>query len=113
MNLLPLGSIIEVNSHKVCIIGYTSDDKAAVSTAGYIVVSYPVGFTNIDKAFFIPHNTPMEVIAQGYQSEASALVLDILAKGFEAAKDLSRDDLLKISAAIKNVAEQHKEANEE
>lgn len=113
MKLLPLGSVIKVNSHKVCIIGYGSIDKETASTSGYFVVTYPIGFTNIDKVFFIPHNANMEVVAEGYKTAPSEQVLDTLAKSFEMVEKVPYDELLKINEAFKKAAQKKKEANKE
>ena len=109
MKLLPLGSVITVKDRKVSIIGYASVDKDEISTAGYFVVPYPIGFTNIDKVFFIPHNTPIEVVAEGYKTESSKQVLDVLAKGFEIAQKIPYDDLLKTNEAFRKVLLKQKE----
>jgi len=112
MKLLPLGTIIKVNNHKVCIIGYGSVDKETSSTGGYFVVLYPIGFTSIEKTFFVPHNEKLEVIAEGYKTASLEKVLDTLAKSFEMVEKVPNEELLKINEALKKVAQQKKEANE-
>ena len=112
MKLLPLGSVIKVNNHKVCIIGYGSDDKETKSVCGYFVALYPVGFTSIDKVLFVPHYMDFEVVAEGYKTVPSEKILDTLAKGFEMVEKVPDEELLKIDAALKKMASEKKEANE-
>lgn len=113
MKLLPLGSVITVKNRKISIIGYGSVDKDETSTSGYFVVPYPIGFTNIEKVFFIPHNTEFEVVAEGYKTDPSDKVLDMLAKGFEMVKKIPYDDLLKINEAFRKVSLKQKEESNE
>ena len=110
MNFLPLGSIIKVNGHKVCIIGYGAVDKDKTSVGGYFVVSYPLGFIGIDKTFFIPHNEEFEVLAEGYKTESSEKVLEVLAKSFQMVADVPTEEVMKISEALKELKK--KEASE-
>lgn len=113
MKLLPLGSVITVKDRKVSIIGYASVDKDETSTAGYFVVPYPIGFTNIDKVFFIPHTTQFQVVSEGYKTEPSEQVLDVLAKAFDMAKKVPYDDLLRINEAFRKASLNQKEASNE
>lgn len=108
MKLLPLGSVIKVNNHKVCIIGYGSDDKEEKSVCGYLVTVYPIGFTDIDKVLFVPHYTEFEIVAEGYKTELSEKVLDTFAKGFEMLEKVSDVELSKLDVAVKKIM-----ANEE
>ena len=108
MKLLPLGSVIKVNNHKVCIIGYGSTDKEAKSVCGYFVALYPVGFTSIDKVLFVPHYTEFEVVAEGYKTTPSEKILDTLAKSFEMVEKVPDEQLLKIDAALKKMASKKK-----
>ncbi|WP_195451404.1 DUF4176 domain-containing protein [Anaeromassilibacillus sp. 1001302B_160321_C8] len=112
MKLLPLGSIIKVNNHKVCVIGYGSADKEEKSVCGYFVAVYPVGFTSIDKVLFLPHYADFEVVAEGYKTVPSEKILDTLAKSFEMVEKVPDEELLKIDAALKKIAAKKKEANE-
>ena len=113
MKLLPLGSIIKVNNHNVCIIGYGSVDKDSVSTSGHFVVLYPIGFTSIDKTFFVPHNEEFELISEGYKTAPSEKVLETLSKSLEMVENVSYEELLKINKAFKKAVQKKKEANEE
>ena len=83
MKLLPLGSVLRIKDKKVCIIGYTSVEEEATSIMGYVVVSYPLGFINIDKTFFIPLNLEYEILAEGYITKPYEKLLDTIGKGFE------------------------------
>lgn len=112
MNLLPLGSVIKVNNHKVCIIGYGSADKEGKSVCGYFVALYPLGFTGIDKVLFVPHDTNFEVIAEGYKTVLSEKILDTLAKGFEIVEKVPDEELLKMDATLKKMSARKKEADE-
>ena len=54
MSLLPLGSVIKIKNYKFCVIGYSSVDREQLVETGYLAVSYPLGFTSINKTVFIP-----------------------------------------------------------
>ena len=112
MKLLPLGTIIRVNEHNVCIIGYGSGKNEKVTGDGYLVVSYPLGFTNIDKTFFIPHNYDFEIIAEGYKTEASSIALNIFGLGLEKLQNASEEDLEKLNDAFTKMRAAKKEAAE-
>lgn len=111
MNLLPLGTVLKVRGHEVLIMGYTSAERGDVTAAGYVVVPYPLGFTNVDKSFFIPHDEGFEVVAEGYATPASTAALAAIAKSFELAANASYEDLVKIRDAVRDAAEK-KEATE-
>ncbi len=111
MKLLPLGTVLEVKTRKVSVIGFGSVDKESGSTAGYFVVPYPLGFVSASKVFFIPHDEPFKVLSEGYQTSASEKVLGLLAKSFEAAEKLSYEEVVKINEVVKQVAVRAKEAN--
>ena len=110
MKLLPLGTVIKANDHKVCIVGYTSVEKDANTTCGYFVVPYPLGFVNIDKVFFIPHYQEVEVLAEGYKTEPSERILDTLSRSFEMIEKVSLEDLEKFNETLKNVVSKKEEA---
>ena len=113
MKLLPLGTIINVNEYKLCIIGYSSAEKDSASVAGYLAVSYPLGFINIDKTFFIPHyQEDLEVIAEGYKTEESEEFLGSVAKIFESIQETPREDLIKACEIFKKKAPTEKGGNE-
>ena len=101
MNLLPLGTIIEINNHKVCIIGYSSAEKENGSEYGYFVVSYPLGFTNVDKMFFIPHSKDFKVIAEGYKTVKYEKFLKALSKSYEILRDVPEENLRNIYLSYK------------
>ena len=111
MRFLPLGTIIKINNHKMCIIGYTSVEKDAISVGGYLVVSYPIGFTDIDKTFFVPHNAELEVLEEGYKTKASDAVLNTLGKGLSLADKMSVEDISRINQAYKKISLLKKEAD--
>lgn len=100
MELLPLGTVIEVNNYKLCIIGYTSVEKENKSVVGYFVVSYPIGFTNIDKVFFIPHSNKIKVISLGYKTSSYDGLLRVLGKSFDMAQSISIKELSKMNGVI-------------
>lgn len=109
MNLLPLGTVIQIRDRKALIIGYSSVTKENTSVTGYFIVSYPLGFTNIDKVVFIPHDTSFNVLAEGYSSPASERLLHTLSRTLEAAASISDEDLKKLNAALKNSISAKKE----
>lgn len=112
MTLLPLGSVLKINDLKVCIIGYTSVEKENASVLGYFVVSYPLGFTNIDKVFFVPYALDCIVLKEGYKTMAYEKLLKTLTEGLKFAEKISYENLLKYSEIYKKIALSKKEAEE-
>lgn len=110
MKLLPLGTVIRVNEHNVCIIGYGSAKNEKATGDGYLVVSYPLGFTNINKTFFIPHNYDFEILAEGYKTEASSVALDIFGIGLEKLQNASTEEIEEINKAFEKMRAAKKEA---
>ena len=102
MKFLPLGTIIRVNAHKLCIVGYAAAEKETGSVYGYTVVSYPLGFTNIDKVFFIPQTPEPEILAGGYMTQGQERFLDLLAKRMEATRLLSGEELAQLNRTLKD-----------
>lgn len=110
MKLWSLGTVLKVNRHKVCIIGYTSTGSELASVAGYLVVSYPLGFINIDKVFFVPAHAEYEILAEGYKTNVSERILETLQKGFEIIKSTPDEKLVKFNEEYKKIISQSKEA---
>ncbi len=101
MNLLPIGSVITVNEHKLSIIGYSnvkSEDKGKV---GYYVVPYPVGYIGIEKTFFVPFDIEMTVLSEGYRTEATDALLKLLGDSLEMTKDMHSDTVEKLLSVYK------------
>ena len=114
MKLLPLGTIIKVNEHKLCILGYTTAEKENASVAGYFVASYPLGYINVDKMFFIPrYQEDLEVIAEGYRTADSGKALNAAANAFEKICNTPREQLLKSNQILREMIASDKEGNEE
>lgn len=109
MELLPLGTVIQVNNNKAFIIGYSSVEREQVITHGYFVASYPLGFTSVDKMVFIPHDFKFKVLAEGYKTRASEHVLKTLSKSLEMVKTVSYDDLAKFNQLYKESVSSIKE----
>lgn len=101
MIYFPVGTILRVNDHKVCVIGYASDKKDETETAGYLTVLYPLGFTGVDKVFFLPADRQYTVVACGYETKASEQILETVRKGFETVKHIPRKDLVRLTEALK------------
>ena len=111
MKLLPLGSVFQIHNHKAIVIGYASKDNRQATTYGYLAVAYPIGFTNIEKAVFIPHDANLHLLSEGYKTSASEAFLNKLANSLEQTQAASFDnlsrfnDLLKSSIAAKKEGE--------
>lgn len=112
MEFLPLGTIIKVNDYKLCVIGYTSAKKDSADVAGHLAVSYPLGFTNIDKVFFIPCHQKVEILAEGFSSNGSKKLLDTMAKAFTTLKDVPEEEIEKSREILKNALSSQKEESE-
>ncbi len=110
MNLLPLGTVIKIEKFKALIIGYSSVEKENESISGYLVASYPLGFTNINKVVFLPYDFEFEVLAEGYKTKTSDKVLNMLSKCLDITKDVSYEDLDKFNNEYKKILARIKEA---
>lgn len=104
MTLLPLGTILKINKSKMFIIGYTSVEKNDSSVLGYFVVSYPLGFTNIDKTFFVPYDLDFEILSKGYSTKASDNLLKVMMTTFENVKTIDYEKFSKLSDFYKEKA---------
>ena len=111
MKLLPLGSVIKVHDQKAFIIGYNSAEKEGATALGYFIAVYPIGFTSLEKTWFIPHDYEFEVISEGYTNEAFEKVVTNMTKTFETLMNVPTEDLLKVRDALKQAAEKKKEGN--
>ena len=93
MKLLPIGSIIRIKEQKLCIIGYTSISKEDKTHCGYYAVPYPIGYINVEKTLFVPLAVNVEVLAYGYQTEASEKSIGLLGTYFSAADTIGPDKI--------------------
>lgn len=80
--LLTIGTIVEKENYKFCVIGYGDIEEDEKIICGYYVVSYPLGYLDLERTFFIPKDTEMKVIAMGYRTEASDNYLELMEKAF-------------------------------
>ena len=112
VKLLPLGTVIKIKNCKACIIGYSTTMRESKTICGYFLVSYPIGFTNIDKAVFVPADEQFEVLAEGYSTMISSKVLDMIADGIESLKDVSREDLIRFNQRYKEIMLSKREDSE-
>lgn len=101
MKLLPLGTVIEINNCKACVIGYTSVEKELTTICGYFVVPYPVGFVNIDKVVFVPRDSKINVLAQGYKTIPSERAIDAIANSLDAVSGVSQEKLMHFNQMLK------------
>ena len=101
MKLLPLGTVIEINNCKACVIGYTSVEKESTMICGYFVVPYPVGFANIDKVVFVPRDSEIDVLAQGYMTIPSERAIDAIAESLNIVSGVSQDKLMNFNQMLK------------
>lgn len=101
MDLLPLGTVIQILNNKAFIIGYSSVKKGERETIGYLVVSYPLGFTSIEKVVFIPHNSEYSIVSEGYKTEPSEKLLQVLSKSFEQLQHNSVEDIAELNRFLK------------
>lgn len=101
MKLLSLGTVIKINDCKACIIGYSSTERESKTICGYILVSYPIGFTNIDKAIFIPFDAKFDILAEGYSTEVSNRMINLIFNGTDAVKDVSQEKLIRFNQKYK------------
>ena len=109
MDLLPLGSVIKINNHKAFIIGYSSDDRGEVSRYGYFIVSYPIGFTSVDKVVFIPHDSVFTVLSEGYKTKGSEQLLKVLSESLIKVQSASVDDVLQLNQHLKDLSFKERE----
>ena len=74
MNPLPIGTVLELNQHRLLTIGYTSVPGKNKSVPGYWAVPYPIGFLQMEKLLFVPADAALTVIAPGYSNEVSLIL---------------------------------------
>ena len=101
MSLLPLGSVIKIKNYKFCVIGYSSVDREQLVETGYLAVSYPLGFTSINKTVFIPKDANFDILSEGYKTEKSASVLDVIWKSIQIVDSVPNDKLLKFVSLLR------------
>lgn len=109
MDLLPLGTVIQIENNKVFIIGYSSAVRGGTESIGYFVVSYPLGFTSIEKVTFIPHNYKYCVVAEGYKTKSSEKLFDVLSKSFDLLQHNSVKDIAELNRFLKGCKSVDKE----
>lgn len=69
-NILPVGSVIQVNETKLIVMGYR-EVVSETYNFFYIVGIFPIGFTGDSRSLsLIPLETNYELIYTGYQSKA-------------------------------------------
>lgn len=112
MNLFPIGTVVEVNDKKLCIVGYTSMQKEDEVQCGYYAVSYPIGYINVERMFFIPASLSMRVIKLGFQTEASEKVLELLGIYFDSAKMIAPEKISLVIDAYKKALNKLKKEEE-
>lgn len=113
MKLLSLGTVIKINDCKACIIGYSTTERDSKTISGYILVPYPIGFTNIDKAVFIPFDTKFDVLAEGYSTEISNRMLNLIFNGIDAVKDVPIEKLIQFNQKYKEFILSKREESKE
>lgn len=109
MDLLPLGTVIQVDEYMAFIIGYSSVEKNHATSTGYFIVSYPLGFTSIDKVVFMPHDYKFSIVAEGYKTVASAKLLKVLSTSLDSAKHISIEDIVKLNHFLSKSVHSKKE----
>lgn len=113
MHLLPLGSIIEVDHYRQCVIGYATVDREQDTVTGYLTVSYPLGFTSVEKTVFIPQNMSFNLISKGYSTAVSHKLLETLSKGIKILETASYDEIVKLNQVLKKLNTGEKEGGAE
>lgn len=98
MELLSIGTILEVNNRKLCIMGYTGSDEGQF---GYCTVPYPIGYLNLEKTFFIPLDLPVSVLASGYETEDSRKLLTVLSNFIQLSQKVPAEQLPQVMAKYK------------
>ena len=98
MELLSIGTIMEVNGRKLCVIGYTGTEEGRF---GYCTVPYPVGYLNLEKTFFIPLDLPVNVLAAGYETEDSQRMLTVMNNFFQLAQKVPAEQMPQVMAKYK------------
>ncbi len=97
---LPVGTIISINNVDAMIIGYDSYNKEEELIDGYIIVKYPIGFTNENSLAFIDVNCVFDILYMGYHYNESDEYLKAQKEVFEVLKPLGADRAFKHFAEI-------------
>ena len=113
MTVLSIGSIIKVNNYKLCIVGYTTAENSIEEKSGYLVVSYPVGFTKLEKVFFIPFESEFDVIAEGYKTKDTEKFMEVMADGLKLVEKIPYETLEKLQKVVKDALSKREAMNDE
>lgn len=84
---LPIGSIIRVADKEAMIAGYTFLEKDGHMANHYLIVPFPVGFTDEDSYRTLDADR-VQLISEGYASEASGMITKFI------------DDMMSVSDQI-------------
>jgi len=102
MELLSIGTILEINGKKLCIMGYTGTEQGRF---GYCAVPYPIGYINLDKSAFISLDQPVTVLAPGYETEDSRKLLTVLSNFFQLAQKVPPEQMPQVMARYKKAVD--------
>jgi hypothetical protein len=108
-NIVPIGSIVEINESKYCVIGYGSINKDGKEIYGYYGVISPVGFINLEKLAFIPYANVTNVLFEGYSTDSSALAVKLIEKSNELSEKYSTEQFLELKARVSEIIKKKKE----
>lgn len=92
---LPIGSVIKVEDKQMMVVGYTVMRTENRPVIGYVVVPHPTGYMGKADVHYV-ENSKVEIIQQGYISEASDFFCEcqnILDKGL---RKMSQDAIEKL-----------------
>lgn len=93
MRLLPIGSIIEINSVKLIILGTEYIDMEQKFGFNYLVSLYPVGITNENSIFSVSVDSNYYLIHKGYEDNTGKDYLNEHEGLYSEMKEISPSEL--------------------
>lgn len=84
--ILPLGTIVQVQSRKLMIVGYTWDEKDERMVFRYTALPYPLGITQNGGIFTLSEDA-FEVVSMGFRDES----YETLSNFYTTVRDLARE----------------------
>lgn len=84
--ILPLGTIVQVQSRRMMIVGYTWDEKDERMVFRYTALPYPLGISQKGGIFTLSEDA-FEVISMGFRNES----YETLSSFYATVRDLARE----------------------
>ncbi len=105
--LLPIGSIVEYESEKLAIIGYTEVHTDNGYVTGYLIVPYPLGFMDKESIKLLPYDKVSGVVSEGYKNDSCEKALNTMEELHEFISNNTKDDVEALLKMLRKDGEQN------